>query len=196
MPRSRTIITLSALLAAMTIGTFALLALETNPAQPTPFAALAARAIPSPLEQNIATAVVPVDASLQVGRWTSIVVHDIAGPAAGPCAAASHFYVGAPDQSGNCTVSASTLWSQQAPGAILFIPDQSFNAGAISICVAGDFGTAAPSPQQMSAALKLIGTLQARLGIGADHVYLHRDLSGQPCPGPAFPVEEFRRGLR
>jgi hypothetical protein len=195
MPRSRTIITLSALLAAMTVGTFALLALETTPAQPSPIA-LAARPMLSPLDQSIASAIATAQTPPALGRWTSIVVHDAVTGAAGPCAAGSHFFVDVADGLGNCTVSAGALWAQQAPGATLFIPDDAFNAGAISICIAGDFTAGPPSTEQMTALTKLVSTLQMHLGIPADHVYLHRDLTGQPCPGRAFPVEEFRRALR
>lgn len=196
MPRSRTIITLGALLAAMTVGTFALLALETTPAQPSVLAALAARPIASPLEKSVDAAILPSEAPLQVGRWTSIIVHGISGGPNSPCATGSHFFVDVADGAGNCTIAAGDLWAGQAPSSTRLVPDETFNAGAINICLAGDFSAAVPANEQMEALAKLVGELQGRLGIPADHVYLHRDLTGHVCPGRAFPVEEFRRRLR
>jgi hypothetical protein len=193
MPRSRTIITLSSLLAAMTVGTFALLALETTPAQPSPIASLAARLADSPLDQSIAAAVQDVVLPLQMGRWTSIIVH--AGDAYSPCAAGSHFVVAAPDAAGNPTVAATALWTQQGPGPTL-VGDAAFNAGAIHICVLGNFSAASPGAPQMAALAQLVDALQTRLGVGADHVYVHADLASVACPGSSFAVEEFRRHLR
>lgn len=197
MPRSRTIVTLGALLGAMTTGTFALLALETTPARPSAIAALAAVQTPSPLERSVAQAIAHTDLPVQAGKWTSIVVHDCAGGMRGLCAAGSHFYVDtAADASGDGPLYPTLRWAEQAPGQHAFVPDERFNAGAIGICLAGDLAATAPTAAQMEALVALVGALQRRLDIPAERVYLHGDLTGLSCPGPRFPVEAFRRSLR
>ncbi len=196
MPRSRTIITLSSLLAAMTVGTFALLALETSPAQPSPIAALAAREITSPLDRQISQAVDQTDIPLQEGKWTSIVIHDNS-EGAGVCAAGCHFIVdAASEDSTSSPVLPTVRWSQQTSGSFASVADEKFNAGAISICLSGDMSATAPTGPQMAALVSLVRAIQGRLGIAADHVYLHGDLTGTPCPGRAFPTESFRSALR
>jgi hypothetical protein len=197
MPRSRTIITLSSLLAAMTVGTFALLALETSPAQPSAIAALAARETSSPLDRSVEQILDQTDIPLQVSKWTSIIIHDSAEGPNAACVAGSHFFVDfGVDAQAEGPVYRTVRWAQQASGPQALVVDESFNSGAISVCLAGDLSVTAPAPEQMAALSALVRSLQGRLSIAADHVYLHGDLTGTACPGRTFPAESFRRTLR
>jgi hypothetical protein len=196
MPRSRTIKTLSALLGAMTVGSFVLLALETSPARTgAEVPSLTARSAGETLEFDhgiITDTKIPV----QPAKWSSIVIHDGVCDAKGNPVGGSHFIVyGAGAAVPEGTVRATSRWQEQADGAHVFLAGQNLNSSSIGVCLAGDLSVAALTPRQMNALAALVQDLQRQLGIGAERVYLHSDLTGGHCPGDFFPVDEFRSRL-
>jgi len=183
MTGSRTIRTLTALFAAMTIGAIALMMMETDPVRP-PLAPVAAMSAPSDTPDK---AVYDKYVSFQPLKWRNIVIHSTSGEP-GNIAARCHFVVDQPDDSGNVTVAATDLWKRQTEGNHVNIPGHDFNAISVGICLVGDYSTTPPSHPQVNALVQLVRTLQSEFAVSADHVYLHSDLvRGSRSPGPAFP---------
>jgi hypothetical protein len=59
----------------------------------------------------------------------------------------------------------------------------------------GDFDRGAPTPTQRLRLTQLVHTLQSRLGVSADRVYLHGGSGTAADIGTAFPVAAFREQL-
>lgn len=189
---SRTVKTLTLLLAAMTIGTFALMVLETSPISP-------AVANPAALFEARPSAVPVVFDSLEVRPqsmvWQNIIIHsnvlerrDILREC--------HFIVDMSDLAKGQNIRPTTLWKRQLTGNHTFVPGYEYNANSIGICIMGDFSRRQPTTQQMQALIALVRALQEGFKINADHVFLTRDLDRRSAsPGELFPADYFNDAI-
>ncbi|MFW6154318.1 MAG: N-acetylmuramoyl-L-alanine amidase [Planctomycetota bacterium] len=193
MDRSRTIKTLAALLAALTVGTFVLLALETRPAQPGRLIPLTVlRHHNDAILSEVASAAVPIAPD----RWRNVVIHDSICDMEMDPTADCHFVIYGP-ASGELdgTVRATPRWHQQKRGNHVAVPGHDYDAVSVGICLEGDLMADPPSTEQIEALTALTRALQRRLSIAPERVYLHSDLSAVPCPGRRFPLRAFRDNL-
>ncbi|HUT01245.1 MAG TPA: peptidoglycan recognition family protein [Phycisphaerae bacterium] len=184
---SRTVKTLMALLAAMTLGALALMVLETEPIRPTaqPLVVL------SPRPVGAARVIFGTRVPVQAVQWRYIVVHASSGRRSRP-ARRCHFLVEGGAE-GTWRVTATDAWLDQRAGGHIggFWRDSS-----IGICVIGDFSRRRPERGQFASLVDLVNTLQEVCKISADRIYLHSDLvAGSSSPGAAFPAEEFSARL-
>lgn len=186
---------LVALLAALTVGTFLLLALETRPARPNRAIALSMgkqATSNSAVFTEVMSATIP---PLQ-GRWLNIIIHDSICDMNGDPTADCHFIIYGPDSDGlDGQLRATGRWRKQARGAHIAVPGHDFNAVSIGICLEGDLADHRPSPRQLESLADLTRALQRKLGIRSERIYLHTDLAATQCPGNAFPVGQFRSVL-
>jgi hypothetical protein len=168
---------------------------------------------PAPLTQGSAASLFALDQRTSMdavfdtgvpvakGRWKSIFIHHsrtssgnadtLAGPAGG---LADHFVVGNGAGCIDGEVQVGHRWSAQLPAGE--VPGtRSIATDCISICVVGDFDRGVPTPTQRLRLAQLVHTLQSRLGVGADRVYLHNGSGTAADIGTAFPVAAFREQL-
>lgn len=149
-------------------------------------------------------AVFETRAGLAEGRWTAIVIHHSATPAenaqtldeahraAGLTGLGYHFVIGNGRRMGDGEVHIGYRWLDQLYGAHVAGPaGERLNHEAIGICLVGDGDRRSFSPAQLRRLADLVTALSARLGIPADRVLLHRDVSETTSPGRAFPEAEF-----
>jgi len=180
---SRTIKTLVALLASMTIGAFVLMALETAPVAPRA-ELLAALAAPGDgVSQVVHDTAVP----LQSVKWRTVVVHSSAE--GNGIVRQCHFVVSKQGQ-----VSCTDLWRRQVSGRHIRVPGRDFNADSIAVCLVGDFSSSDEpiSQSQFNGLVSLTLALQRAFRIPAARVYLRRDLDAySDSPGKAFPANAF-----
>lgn len=190
MVESRTIKTLVALLVAMTVGSMALVLMETAPAHP-PVTHLAAVANPADDSSEIIS---QTTATLRAGKWRNIVVHT---SAEGLDSDHECHFVVEPTASGEGRCARATvLWKGQNDGTHVFAAGHNWNSDSIGVYVVGDFARIGPTRPQFQALLSLVRSLQQTCGITADRVYLSRDIDPRGgSPGPAFPVTLFNNGL-
>jgi len=185
MPQSRTTKTITALVIAMTVGTFLLIALETEPIMP-PSPALTAEG-----EGPVATAVADTAVPLDTERWRHIVLHS---PAEGEdIAQRCHFVVR------GSQVTASDAWRSQQPRRHVrqLVRGHDYSSDSIGICVMTDFFRAGPSEAEFEAAVRLVTTLQQACGIDRARVLLPRDLNGSlPAANRFFARHLTERLLR
>jgi hypothetical protein len=182
--------TLVALVAAMTVGSIALILMETAPIRP-PVADLSAVARPS---DDFAQTVWRTAETVKVAKWRHLIVHTSAEPldAEFNC----HFVVERTARPDGGLLRATTLWNRQVNGNHVFTGGYNWNTDSIAILLVGDFSRTAPSAEQMAALLKLVQSLQQTCGITADRVYLARDIDPRSnSPGAAFPAQEFNDSL-
>ena len=184
---SRTVKTLTALLASMTVGGFALMALETAPVSPRT-EQLAALAAPGDgVWQVLHDTAVP----LQPVKWRTVIVHSSAE--GNDMARRCHFVV-----SGQGEVGCTELWKRQISGHHIYVPGRDFNADSVGICLMGDSsgGDRPISRKQFDGLVSLASCLQKTFRIPAGRVYLHRDLDTRSSsPGRAFPGNAFNAKL-
>jgi len=168
---------------------------------------------PAPLSQGSAASLFAIDqrASMDAvfdtgvpvvkGRWKSIFIHHsrtgsgnadvLSGPAGG---LADHFVIGNGSGCVDGEVQVGHRWSAQLPPGE--VPGtKSIAADCISICLVGDLDRAAPTPTQRLRLTQLVHTLQSRLGVAADRVYLHNGSGTAADIGTAFPLASFREQL-
>jgi len=184
---SRTIKTLIALLASMSIGAFVLIALETAPARARS-EQLAALIAPG---DGVSAALHDTAVPLQPVKWRAVVVHTSAEGSGIP--SRCHFVL-----SPNGLVSCTDLWKRQMRGNHVYVPGRDFNADSVGVCVVGDFSSTGTriSQKQFDGLVGLIGSLQKTLRIPAERVYLHRDLDARSnSPGQGFPANAFNASL-
>jgi len=186
MARSRTIKTLAALLVTMTLATFALIAMETQP--PTPPESVAAIARPTDSIDKIVTdTAIPI----QPMKWRNIVVHTT-GAEAPDMASRCHFVIEASSADGKGLLRSTSLWQGQAEGNHVRAAGRNYNEDSIGICLIGDFSRKPPTQEQFKALLALVRDLQQRHNIPRDNVYFPSDLDPKvQSPGEAFPAKEF-----
>jgi hypothetical protein len=190
MAGSRTMKTLGALVVAMTVGSIALILMETAPIRP-PVTDLSAVARAT---DELAQAVWRTDEPIKVAKWRHLVVHTSAEPldADFDC----HFVVDPSPRPDGGHVRATTLWNRQLPGNHIFATGYNWNADSIAVLLVGDFSKASPSAQQLQALVDLVRSLQQTCAIPADRVYLARDIDPRcSSPGAAFPAQQFNDSL-
>ena len=191
----RTLIVWSALIGAMTFSSGLLMWLEPRPLAPAGGLALAAlESAPAGIDSIFYTRTPVVD-----DRWTSIVIHH-SGQQAGSAESISelhqalgyhglgfHFVIGNGEGTEDGLIQVGYRWMDQLDGE--YVPR------AISICMIGNGDKAPPTAAQMDQLNRLVTALQARTGIAADHIQLHRDLAQTTSPGRYFPTGRFRSHL-
>lgn len=179
-----------ALLAAMTVGVFALMLMETEPYQPA--VSLTAIGAGSRVTSIISDTEVPINSA----KWCNIVVH--AATAEGiDVVEQCHFVVTlAGDGSDEAELQATALWRAQRAGHQTDRLGDDFNAESIGVCLVGDFSTNPPTAAQFNELMMLVRALQKNLRIGFDRVYLLGDIEPlSRSPGEAFPVRAFEQHL-
>ena len=142
---------------------------------------------------------------IEPGRWRMIVIHHSA-TAQGNAARfheyhlyengwegglGYHFVIGNGHGSGDGEIEIGWRWPAQEQG----IHVRGYNAGAIGICLVGNFEETLPTKAQMQALLRLVRCLTDLCGLGPSAVRLHGDLVATACPGRHFPAEVFRAAL-
>lgn len=194
MAGSRTIKSLTALVMAMTVGTFVLmfLELEADPLKAPPDHLAAASASRDDTREVVLRTQIP----LQPMKWSNVIVH--ASPHAdGLLARGCHFVVRPrPDATGRYVI-ATDRWDRQADGRHAFVAGYDYNRNSVGICLIGDFSSQPPGRDQFDAAVALVRQLRRQCGMSADHVYLARQLPlGEESSGKAFPVGLFEYLVR
>lgn len=202
----RAAIVWGALLASMTTVGGGLLLMQGDPAPRMDGLALAA-----PLAAVGATpieAIFNVKAPVEKGRWDGIVIHH-SGAAFGNAKTIAaqhqarklsglgyHFVIGNGAGADDGELNVGYRWLEQAPGAHAGGPREDlYNGRYIGICLVGDGDRRPFTKAQMRRLTQLVGALQTRLGIPADHVLLHGDVAETSSPGRLFPIVDFRAGL-
>jgi hypothetical protein len=190
MPTSRTMKTLVALVLAMTVGSIALILMETAPIHP-PVTDLSAVARPT---DEFAQAVWRTAETVKVAKWRHIIVHTSVEPLDPDFNC--HFVVDRTPHADGGLVRATTLWNRQLNGDHVFTTGYNWNADSVAVLLVGDFSKTPPSPAQLAALVNLVRSLQQTCGITADRVYLARDIDPRcGSPGAAFPAQQFNDSL-
>ena len=187
---SRTMKTLGALVAAMTVGSVALILMETAPIRP-PVTNLSAV---TSLADESSEAISQTNVAIKAAKWRQIVVHTSVEPldADRDC----HFVIEQTPGSDGKSVRATSLWDRQAEGNHVFASGYNWNASSIGVCLIGDFSQTPPTASQMRSLIGLIRSLQQTCGVTADRVYLAWDIDPRTAsPGAAFPAREFNGSL-
>jgi hypothetical protein len=154
------------------------------------------------------------------GRWKRVFIHHSqtpsgnaatlaeaasatsVGSAAGP---ADHFVIGNGDGCGDGEIQLGQRWNQQRPagpiggggaGGPNGMPTTAkVESDCITICLIGDFDRAFPTPAQMERLGQLVTTLQARLDINKDAVWVWETPASPIGIGRYFPQGAFRERL-
>jgi len=187
---SRTMKTLGALVVAMTVGSGALILMETAPIRP-PVTRLSAVSTPT---DEFSEAISSTDELIKVAKWRNLVIHTTAE---GLDPYRDCHFVIEPTNGGDGTcIRPTALWNRQANGSHVSAPGHDWNLDSIGICLVGDFSTAAPTQRQLQALVGLVRSLQQTCGITAERVYLARDIDPRTgSPGAAFPATSFNASL-
>lgn len=184
------------LVGLLTLTSVLLLALAPDPLAPGSAASLFALDQPTSMDAVFSTGV-PV----AKGRWTSIYVHhsktssgNADSLANRPGGLADHFVIGNGAGCVDGQVQIGHRWSSQLPAGD--VPGtRSIASDCVAVCLVGDFDRSAPTPTQRLRLTQLVHTLQSRLGVSGDRVYLHQGSNTPADAGSAFPVAEFRQQL-
>ena len=189
--RSRTVKSLCALVAAMTLGAIALMLMERDPVRPpAPHLAAVSGARDEPLD-IVVTSRVP----FQPLKWRNIVVHSTPS-ARNALVPGCHFVVDMQDRDGPVKIQRTGRWEDQSDGRHVFVRGVNWNANSIGVCLVGDLAGRPPSRQHLDGVLRLVRKLQEQFQIPRDNVYLAGDIGQQATsPGPAFPAERFNSRL-
>ena len=189
---SRMINTLVALLGALTLGTLALIFLETDPIRPQVISLMAGGRSPKTEEPH--ALVRHTDVPVQPMQWQNIVVH--ATGAEGAAAAARCHFLLEGDGSAPPHVRVTDLWRRQQPARHVPGASRTFDDASVAICLTGDFSTRPPTDGQFRRLIDLVRSLQEVCRIRRSQVYLHRDLDTRShSPGKAFPSARFNAAL-
>jgi hypothetical protein len=105
-----------------------------------------------------------------------------------------HFVIGNGDGCVDGEIQIGQRWNQQQ-SALPPIKGATIDPACISICLVGDFDRAVPTPTQLRRLTQLVGTLQGRLGVPADHVLLIDHPNSPAGTGKYFPSGAFRAQL-
>jgi hypothetical protein len=190
MASERTVKTLTALLAAMTAGAFALMLMESDtvrrPAEP-----LAAYGTTDGLPADAVPQ--PEAIALQKAKWDKIIVHST-GAEGDAIAQRCHFVI-AEGPNGEPVIHATELWHNQMAGNHVHTPDQNYNADSIGICLLGDYTHQPPTEAVFEKLIALTTGLQRLCDIESGSVFLFRSLAASNSPGRAFPARAFEARL-
>jgi len=138
----------------------------------------------------------PVAAS----RWKAIYVHHtrtMDGNAAALIKAGmggDHFVIGNGAGAEDGEVQFSELWDQQRPGNPA-AGQAKVDPSCISVSLVGDFDRSAPTPTQIARVVQLVQTLQERLHIPANQVWLCDYPNSPAGVGKSFPISAFQGQL-
>lgn len=192
----RTLVVWVSLVAAMTVATGLLLVL-----QPMPLARSGGLALMGvgPSAADTLDVIFRTDPAPTDQRWQSIIVHH-SGQGTGDAQSLGdlhqrlgygdlsfHFVIANGEGAEDGLIQVGPRWVRQVDGV--------YAPGAISICLVGNGDQALLTRAQMGKLVQLVTELQVRLGIPAEQVYLHRQLTGTTSPGRLFPEARFRQGL-
>jgi len=189
---SRTIKVLAALVAAMTVGAFALIVMleSGGPVRPGDEDLAALRDHPEGVSESVFRTAVPP----QPLKWRNIVIHSTG--AEGNIASRCHFVIHDRGSNLEQCIQSTALWKRQAEGNHVFVAGFDYNANSIGVCLAGDFASTAPSARQFEALVALVNGLQRMFNVPRDRVYLLSDLNpNSQSPGQAFPAERLNARL-
>lgn len=184
------------MVALLSLTSVLLLALAPDPLAPGSAASLFALD-----QQTSMDAVFDTGVPVAKGRWGSIFIHHSKTSSGNADTLASrvggladHFVIGNGAGCVDGQVQIGHRWSSQLPAGD--VPGtRSIASDCITVCLVGDFDRSVPTPTQRLRLTQLVHTLQSRLGVSADRVYLHQG-SGTPADvGAAFPVADFRQQL-
>jgi hypothetical protein len=101
-----------------------------------------------------------------------------------------HFVIGNGAGMRDGEIEPTFRWKQQLSGAHAGVND--YNELGIGVVLVGNFEKRHPTPAQLQAVKRLIGTLSRDFGIPADRVIGHADVKATECPGQNFPLNEVR----
>jgi hypothetical protein len=164
---------------------------------------------PQPLTSAVSTSLFAVDSAgsleglyaLRVDpqQWRYIYIHQSqttggdAQTLANEHGLADHFVIGNGDGCVDGEIQVTQLWNGQAP---VTNPPQGLShmdSACISICLIGDFDQAPPTKTQQRRLAQLVTSLQSRLGIAGNAVWMIRKPTSPASIGGRFPVESLRR---
>ena len=179
--------TLVALVASMTLGTFTLTIMRTDPLQPekrTTLAAMKAKSA-ADLSPIVSQTAIPLDQD----NWQRLVVHST-GAEGAQLAQRCHFVIETTNN-GYAKITATNLWSNQLQAVAT-----GNDANEISVCLKGDFSQNRPRERTFVALIRLVRELQKQCNIRGSNVYLRSELPGRiASPGRAFPSQRFASHL-
>jgi hypothetical protein len=197
--RQRRVLVFGGLIAVLTVTSALLLAM-----QPAPLAPDAARSLMSLTSPAEVEALFDTQIPMRHGRWKYIYVHH-SGATAGSASSLAdasgptlsvpdHFVVGNGEGAGDGEIQMGQRWNtQQAAGKARGL--DRVDPDCISICVIGDLDRASPTPRQMEQLNRLVTSLQNKMQIGRDRVWM-LDAPAQPAgSGRYFPRDVFKTGL-
>lgn len=187
------------LVGLLTLTSALLLALAPAPLMPDAASSLFAIDAPSSLEVIFNTKV-----QSPPNRWKYVYIRHTRtasgnaitlAQSAGPTGLGDHFVIGNGDGAIDGEIQIGQRWNLQhaaAPPA----GAQKIDASCISICLVGDFDRTVPTQTQLRRLSQLVGTLQGKYGIAADHIVLKSDVASSPAGiGRYFPTTAFRQQL-
>jgi N-acetylmuramoyl-L-alanine amidase len=185
-----------------------------------PLAPDASRSLLATNAEGNLEAVFDTKVPVKQGRWKRVFIHHsqsasgnaatlaeasaaTAGGTAGP---ADHFVIGNGDGCGDGEIQLGQRWNQQRPAGAIGGWGAAGRAGAapttakvesdcITICLIGDFDRAFPTPAQMERLGQLVTTLQGRLDIKKDAVWVWETPASPIGIGRYFPQGAFRERL-
>ncbi|HTW94828.1 MAG TPA: peptidoglycan recognition family protein [Tepidisphaeraceae bacterium] len=138
---------------------------------------------------------------MRSSRWQFIYIHQSATPsgdatslAGGSGEEADHFVIGNGDGCPDGEIQMTPRWMKQE-AALPPAGAAKLDPNCISICLIGDFDSAAPTPMQMNRVAELVSTLQSRLHLGGDQVIVETQGSGQAGIGRYFPESALREQI-
>ena len=184
-----------------------------------PLAPDASRSLLAAIGSANLEAVFDTKTPVKQGRWKRIFIHhsqSASGNAATLAEAASagagggggpadHFVIGNGDGCGDGEIQLGQRWNQQrpagpiggwgSPGPSRVPTTAKVESDCITICLIGDFDRAFPTPAQMERLGQLVTTLQSRLGISKDAVWVWETPASPIGVGRYFPQGAFRERL-
>jgi N-acetyl-anhydromuramyl-L-alanine amidase AmpD len=165
--------------------------------------AMVAAAGPSSIEAVFRTRT-PIESK----RWQAIVVHHSGSHYGTPATIEAqhraaninglghHFVIGNGSGLDDGEVRVGYRWLDQLPGAHVAGPQGDwYNRNSISVCLVGDGRRRPYTDQQMRRTVQLVSSLAEQLGIPADRIHLHSDLTQTDDPGRFFPEAAFREQI-
>jgi N-acetylmuramoyl-L-alanine amidase len=189
------VLVFASLLGALAATSFLLLALAPAPLPAGAVQSLFAVGTPASMDAIFSTAT-----PMQSGRWNYIYIHQsktLSGNAAtlgdAPGGLADHFVIGNGDGCHDGEVQIGERWTDQTPAAAP--PGRSLRPDCISICLVGDFDTAAPTATQQRRLVQLLTALQARADISSSHLIALDGDSSTAGVGQFFSAEAILRQL-
>jgi hypothetical protein len=149
------------------------------------------------------------EADLDRSRWNGIVIHHLGEPF-GTAESVHrqhlswdyqglgyHFLIGNGNGLADGEIHVGYRWIEQFPGAhVVGEAGTLHNTQSIGICLIGNGDRQPFTDRQMRHLTRLVQRLQQELGLSADQVQLHRDLTDRvTSPGRLFTEAQFRASL-